>query len=135
MGQWSNESVAKATGRVDFGKNPLTAAAGARAIPGLDLPVGAHVVGVYLKIVVAEGGTCGIDIGDDLPTADPDGYISNADGNATAGSITVTAGAFATTVNGQGRPITAACNMTIDVDNDADTAVVDVIVYARMPGN
>lgn len=133
MGQWSNDPVAKASAVVDFSLNPLTAAAGARAVPGLVLPAGAHVTGVYLKVRTPEGGTLGIDIGDDLPTADPDGYIANADGN-TAG-ITVTGGAFATTVNGQGRPITAACNITIDVDNDADAAVVEVIVYARLPGN
>ena len=133
MGQWSNDPVAKASAVVDFSKDPLLNATGARAIPGLTLPAGAHVVGVYAKVRVAEGATLTFDVGDDLPTADPDGYIAGAEGNAAG--IIVTGGAFATTVNGQGRPITAACNMTIAVDNDADTAVIEVVVYARFPGN
>lgn len=132
-GQFSNDPVAKASGVVNFRENPMLAAAAARPVPGLVLPVGAHVTGVYLKVRTPEGGALGIDIGDDLPTADPDGYIANADGNAAG--ITVTGGAFAAAVNGQGRPITAQSNITIAVDNDADAAVVEVIVYARMPGN
>ena len=130
MGQFSNDAVAKASAVVDFSITPSAATAETN-IPGLIIPAGAYVVGVYLKVKRAEGGTLTVDVGD---ATDPNGFIAAADANAAAGTSYPSAGVYATDANAQGKAYTADTNLTITTTQAADNARVDVTVYARLPG-
>jgi len=96
-------------------------------IQALNIKAGTYVEKVCTRIITAEGGTLTFDIGD---ATDPNGWNDAVDGNAAATTVTKTL--EATDPYGAGKYYAADDTIDILLDNDADTAVIEIWAEYRM---
>ena len=104
---------------LDFSVTGYTAA---DVLQLFDVPARSLVQMVAWEVVTAEGGTFTFDLGD---TADPNGFVDNADGNVVAKGASLVTTAYSVAVGG-GRFYSAADTIDMVVDHTVDTGKVRV---------
>jgi hypothetical protein len=90
-------------------------------VQAISLSANTHVLKVYVKVVVPEGGTATATVGDGAGTNSWDASVNL---NATAGTVTTSleADAYGT----EGKVYTMADTIDLTLGNDLDAAIVDI---------